>query len=158
MPVEKGGGGFPGLNGCMRTLLLVVHIAAAAAWFGHKLMIPRDIRESLVEHSRASAMVERVGVAAPLGIASALITVASGVGLLALNSWTASALLGAGIMAALGAIAVGASSARRAWRSLVGAVEDQDLVLAAAFGRRFTRAMGLENLLWLAALAAMVAG
>ena len=140
----------------MRTLLLVVHIAAAAAWFGHKLMIPRDIRRSLSDDP--SAMIGRVGAAAPLGITSALITVASGVGLLALNSWTASALLGAGIMAALGAIAVGASSARRAWRSLVGAVEDQDLVLAAAFGRRFTRAMGLENLLWLAALAAMVAG
>ncbi len=142
----------------MRTLLLIVHIAAAAAWFGHKLMIPRDIRGSLADHSQASAMIERVGAAAPLGIASALVTVASGVGLLVFNSWTASALLGLGIMAALGAIAVGASGARRAWQSLVGAVEQEDLALAAAFGRRFSRAMGLENLLWLAALAAMVAG
>jgi hypothetical protein len=142
----------------MRTFLLVVHIAAAAAWFGHKLMTPHDIRGSLSDHGQASAMIERVGAAAPLGIASALITVASGVGLLVLNSWTATALLGVGIMAALGAIAVGASSARRAWRSLVGAVGKDDLALAAAFGRRFSRAMALENLLWLAALAAMVAG
>ncbi len=142
----------------MRTLLLVVHIAAAAAWFGHKLMIPRDIRGSLAEHGRASEMIERVGAAAPLGIASALITVVSGVGLLVLNSWTASALLGLGTMAALGAIAVGASSARRAWTSLVRAVNERDLALAGAFGRRFSRAIALENLLWLAALAAMVAG
>lgn len=140
----------------MRTLLLVVHIAAAAAWFGHKLMIPRDIRESVSEHP--SAMIERVGAGAPLGIASALITVASGVALLALNGWTATAVLGVGVMAALGAIAVGASSARRAWNSLVGAVGEGDLALAAAFGRRFSRAMALENLLWLAALVAMVAG
>jgi hypothetical protein len=142
----------------MRTLLLVVHIAAASAWFGHKLMIPRDIRRSISDQGQASAMVERVGAAAPLGIGAALVTIASGIGLLALNNWTATTLLGLGIMAALGAVVVGASSARRAWAALEDAVRQSDLALAAAFGRRFSRSMAFENLLWLTALAAMVAG
>lgn len=147
------------LNDWMRTLLLIVHIGAAAAWFGHKLTIPREIRTSLaVGGDVAAAMVHRLSVTARLGISSALLTVLSGIGLLWHAAWTATAVLGLGIMAAIGAIAVGAGAARPAWNGLTSAVAGGDLALAAAFGRRFSRFLHLENLLWLAALAAMVAG
>lgn len=143
----------------MRTLLLVIHIGAAAAWFGHKLTIPREIRSSLAHGGAvAEAMVQRLPVTARLGISAALVTVLSGIGLLWNANWTASAAIGLGIMAAIGAIAVGASVARPAWVGLASAVEEGDLGLAAAFGRRFARFLHLENLLWLAALTAMVAG
>lgn len=147
------------LNGWMRTLLLIIHIGAAAAWFGHKLTVPREIRTSLVAGGDvAEAMVHRLSITARLGISSAVVTVLSGVGLLWNAGWTASAVLGLGIMAAIGAIALGAGAARPAWNGLAAAVADGDLALAAAFGRRFSRFLHLENLLWLAALAAMVAG
>jgi hypothetical protein len=69
------------LNVGMRTALLVVHIAAAAAWFGHKLLIPGDIaRPSAPDRQAASDMVVRVGRAARSGIGSALVTVLSGIG------------------------------------------------------------------------------
>lgn len=143
----------------MHTLLLVIHITAAAAWFGHKLTIPRDIRVALRSgQEAATSMVERLTVTARLGIGSALLTVLSGVGLLAVAGWSATALLGVGIMAAVGAIALGATLARPAWSGLQAAVDDGDLDLAGAFGRRFSRLLHLENTLWLAALAAMVAG
>ncbi|MEX2278743.1 MAG: hypothetical protein WEA76_01500 [Acidimicrobiia bacterium] len=143
----------------MRTLLLVIHIGAAAAWFGHKLTIPREIRSSLATGGGvAEAMVQRLSVTARLGISSAVVTVLSGIGLLWSAGWTASAVLGVGIMAAIGAIALGAGAARPAWAGLASAVEEGDLALAGAFGRRFARFLHLENLLWLAALVAMVAG
>ena len=142
----------------MRTLLLVVHIAAAGAWFGHKLTIPADIRNSIADGGDvALGMVERMKASARLGISSAAVTVASGVGLLAIAGWQAPVVLGLGIMAALAAIAVGAVVARPAWAGLETAVGAGDLALAAAFGRRFSRAVHAENLLWITALSGMVA-
>jgi hypothetical protein len=143
----------------MHGLLLVVHIVAASVWFGHKAAVPSDIRRSLaagVEEARA--MVERLGLLARVGISSALLTVVSGVGLLWNAGWTASAVLGVGIMCALGAIAVGAAVARPAWNELVAAVAGGDLALAGAYGRRFSRWLTVESALWIAALWGMVAG
>jgi hypothetical protein len=143
----------------MRTLLLVVHIASAAAWFGHKLPIPRDIRMSLGAGGAAAAtMVQRLTGTSRLGIGAALMTVLSGIGLLWDAGWTSSALLGVGILAAIGAIVLGAVAARPAWNGLNAAVSSGELDLAAAYGRRFSRMLHLENLLWMAALAAMIAG
>ncbi|HSJ27643.1 MAG TPA: hypothetical protein VLB67_05485 [Acidimicrobiia bacterium] len=143
----------------MRTLLLVVHIVAAAAWFGHKLTVPRQIRTSIdAGPDQAGTMVVQMRGTARLGIGAALLTVATGVALLALAGWTATTVLGLGIMAALAAVAVGAVFARPAWRGLEAAVVDDDLATAGAFGRRFSRLLHVENLLWTAALWAMVAG
>ncbi len=143
----------------MRTVVLVVHVAAAAAWFGHKLLLPGDVNRSIAAgRGAAQEMLGRVGRGAPLGIGSALVTVASGLGLLALDGWSATVLVGLGIMAALGALVTGAVAGRRAWKGLVAAVESAELPTAAAFGRRFGRTLVGENVLWLAALAAMIAG
>jgi hypothetical protein len=146
------------LNVGVRTALLVVHIAAAAAWFGHKLLIPGDVARALgAGPQAASEMVVRVGRAAPLGIGSAVVTVLSGVALLAVNGWSSTVLRGIGIMAALGAVAVGAVGGRRAWGGVTASVADDDLATAAAFGRSFGRVLVSENVLWLVALAAMIA-
>lgn len=142
----------------MRTALLIVHIASAAAWFGHKLMVPRDIRMSLRSGDVASAMVERMSGMSRLGIGSALGTVFSGIGLLWLADWSASATLGVGILAALAAVFVGAARARPAWNGVQRGVDSGDLVTAAAFGRQFSRWLSLELLLWMVALAAMIVG
>lgn len=143
----------------MHTLLLVVHIASAAVWFGHKLPIPRDIRVSLgAGGEAATVMVQRLTATARLGIGSAVLTVLSGVALLWNAGWSSTTLLGVGILAAIGAIVLGAVAARPAWAGLTSAVSGGDPEVAAAYGRRFSRMLHLENLLWLAALAAMIAG
>lgn len=142
----------------MRTLLLVVHIAAAGAWFGHKLTLPRDIRRSIAAGGdAATGMLERMKSSARLAMTSAMVTVASGVGLLAVAGWQAPVVLGLGIMAALAAMAVGRIAARPARDGLETAVGAGDLALAAAFGRRLARSVHVENLLWITALAGMVA-
>lgn len=96
----------------MHTLLLVVHIASAAVWFGHKLPIPRDIRVSLgAGGEAATVMVQRLTATARLGIGSAVLTVLSGVALLWNAGWSSTTLLGVGILAAIGAIVLGAVAA-----------------------------------------------
>jgi hypothetical protein len=143
----------------VQTLLLVVHIASAAVWFGHKLPIPRDIRVSLASGGEAAAtMVTRLTASARLGIGAAVLTFLTGVGLLWDAGWSSSTLLGLGILAATGAIVLGAVAARPAWEGLAAAVTSGDNELAAAYGRRFSRRLHLENVLWIAALAAMIAG
>ena len=143
----------------MHTLLVVIHIASAAVWFGYKLPIPRDIRVSLgAGGEAATVMVQRLTASARLGIGSALLTVVSGLGLLWNAGWSSSTLLGLGILAAIGAIVLGAAAARPAWEGLSAAVSSADHELAGAFGRRFSRLLHFENALWLAALAAMIAG
>ncbi len=102
-------------------------------------------------------MCRRLAASARVGIGSAVLTVLSGIGLLWNAGWTSSTLLGVGILAAIGAIVVGVT-AQPAWAGLTAAVSSGDNDLAGAYGRRFSRWLHLENLLWLAALAAMVAG
>lgn len=143
----------------MGTLLLIVHVGAATIWFGHKLTIPSDILRSLAagdDHARL--MVRRMRVVGRLGIGSAVVTILTGGALLSRADWTASAVLGLGIMAAIAAGAVGALVARPAWNGVAASVDRGDRVTAAAFGRRFGRALTLESALWLAALWAMVVG
>lgn len=106
----------------------------------------------------ASAMVERMRGMAKLGIGSALATVLSGIGLLWVADWSASATLGLGIFFAIGAMVIGAARARPAWDGVQRAVEDGDLATAGAFGRRVSAWLQLESLLWVVALAAMIVG
>ena len=147
------------MNDGVRTFLLVVHIASAAAWFGHKLPIPRDIRVSVVAGGEAATtMVQRLTATAGLGIGSAVLTVLSGLGLLWNAGWSSSTLLGVGILAAIGAIVLGAVAARPAWTGLAAAVSSGERELAGAYGRRFSRYLHFENVLWLVALAAMIGG
>lgn len=138
--------------------LTVAHIAIAAAWFGHKLLVPGDIRRSagagpddarglLSRMKRA----ERFGQLTGLGtlISGGLLVWAVGAGTVGIGVW-----VGAGLV--LVAIALGALVARPASKRLMAAVESGDRVAASIAGAQIGRVLGVESLLWLGALTAMV--
>jgi hypothetical protein len=64
------------LVGSLVVVLTVVHIAIAAAWFGHKLLIPGDIRRSAAAvDAQAEAFLIRLRRAERFGILTGLGTV-----------------------------------------------------------------------------------
>lgn len=138
--------------------LTVIHIAIAAAWFGHKLLIPGDIRRSAgAGQDEALALLRRLRRAERLGRLTGLGTVVSG-GLLAwvlgIGTVGVATWVGAGL--ALVAIVIGAVVARPAMRRLVAAAESGERVAASLAGAQIGRVLGIESILWLGALTAMV--
>lgn len=138
--------------------LTVAHIAIAAAWFGHKLLVPGDIRRSAgAGPDDASGLLsrmkraERFGQLTGLGtlISGGLLVWAVGAGTVGIGVW-----VGAGLV--LVAIALGALVARPASKRLMAAVESGDRVAASIAGAQIGRVLGVESLLWLGALTAMV--
>lgn len=142
----------------MLVALTVVHIAIAAAWFGHKLLIPGDIRRSVsIGNAEAEAFLSRLGRAQRFGIITGLGTVLSG-GVLAwavgVESVRPGVWVGAGLV--IVAIALGAIVARPASQRLIAAVQADDRAGASRAGAQVARVLGVESLLWLGALTAMV--
>lgn len=142
----------------MLIVFKVLHIAFAAAWFGHKLLIPRDLDTSLVEQSRADGLVRRMHIAERLGIGSGLGTVLTGVGLVFMTTgWSeVSVRIWIGLGAALSMFLVGGLVARPAWLRIEAAVEEGALSKAQAETGGFKRTLVAENTLWIIALTAMV--
>ncbi|HJQ77772.1 MAG TPA: hypothetical protein VJ948_11005 [Acidimicrobiia bacterium] len=142
----------------MIVALTIAHIAIAAAWFGHKLLVPGDIRRSAGAGSAdARALLSRLRRAERFGRLTGLGTVISG-GLLV---WAVGAgTVGIGVWVGTGlvliAIVLGAVIARPASKRLVAAVETGDRVAASIAGAQIGRVLGIESVLWLGALAAMV--
>jgi hypothetical protein len=142
----------------MLVALTVIHIVIAAAWFGHKVLIPGDIRRSVgIGSAEAEAFLARLGRAQRFGILTGLGTVLSG-GVLAWEVGVETVRFGAWVGAGLVivAIALGAIVARPASRRLVAAVQAGDRVGASRAGAQVGRVLGIESLLWLGALTAMV--
>ncbi|HWB89953.1 MAG TPA: hypothetical protein VG872_12205 [Acidimicrobiia bacterium] len=138
--------------------LTILHIAIAAAWFGHKLLIPGDIRRSAgAGQDEALALLRRLRRAERLGRLTGLGTVVSG-GLLAwvvgIGKVGVATWVGAGLVVV--AIAIGAVIARPAMKTLVAAAESGDRIAASVAGAQIGRVLGIESLLWLGALTAMV--
>lgn len=142
----------------MIAALTIFHIAIAAAWFGHKLLIPGDIRASAgARAGEAAPFLARLKRAERLGIGTGLGTLLSGAALwwvvgfdtVGPGVWVGSSLV-------VAAILIGATMGRPATRQLQRAVETGDRVEATVAGRRVNRALGIESLLWLGALTAMV--
>jgi hypothetical protein len=142
----------------MLVIVKVVHIVFAAAWFGHKLLIPRDIDKSLVEQSHADGLVRRMHIAERLGIGAGLGTVLTGVGLVFITTgWgEASALIWVALGAALAMFVVGGVIARPAWMRIEAGVAEGDLRKAHQEAAVFKRTLVAENTLWIIALTAMV--
>jgi uncharacterized membrane protein len=109
----------------MLVVVKVLHVAFAAAWFGHKLLIPRDLDISLSEQSQADGLVRRMHIAERLGIGSGLGTVLTGVGLVFMTTgWSeVSVQIRIGLAAALSMFLVGGLVARRAWMRVKASVE-----------------------------------
>lgn len=135
----------------------VLHIGTAAAWFGHKLLIPPDIGRSLRSVGEARSLVVRLRRAEPLGIGTGMGTLATGailvllVGADAVGAWI---WVGLGLVVA--AIVLGASLARPASTRLQAAVRRSDLNEARTQGQRLSRLLVAEALLWAAALVTML--
>lgn len=138
--------------------LKILHIAIAAAWFGHKLLIPSDIRRSLsAGQDEAHSLLARMRRAERFGQLTGLGTVLSGAALLwAVGVDTVSIGVWVGLLIVLTGFAVGATVARPAANRLRSAVERSDRIQAAIAGAQISRALGIESLLWVGALTAMV--
>ena len=141
----------------MITVVRILHVGVAAAWFGHKLLIPFDIRSSLKDPHEAASLVVRLRRAETLGISTGMGTLITG-GLLAVM--IGPGIIPAGIYVGLGlvvvAIAVGAIIARPASIGLRASVTDGRLDLASTHAARLTSVLVVESVLWSGALVAML--
>ncbi|MGZ8785601.1 MAG: hypothetical protein ACXW1Y_08580 [Acidimicrobiia bacterium] len=142
----------------MLTVVRILHIAVAAVWFGHKLLIPADLRQSIgggVE--QAGALIVRLRRAEQLGVITGLGTLLTG---LVLVFMIGPAMVGSGIYVGLGlvlgAIALGAIVARPASVRLREAVTAGDLEAAGSEARTVSQVLVAESVLWSAALVSML--
>lgn len=144
----------------MTQAALILHILIGAAWFGHKLLIPRDIRVSVRHEESAGYLIERMRRAQRLGIVAGLGTLATGIWLMALTTGIADASVETylAIGAVLAMFVVGAVVAQPAWKRIREAIETGDIPGAAAGANGFNRALNFESVLWVFALTMMVIG
>lgn len=142
----------------MDLLFRALHIGFAAAWFGHKLTIPSDVRESAsAGDQRARSLVSRLKRSERVGQVSAVGTFLFGGGLIWVvgpgaispGTWVGTAL-------AVLALGVGATRGRTATRRLFVAIDDDRRADAAGAGAELGRVLATESLLWAGALVAML--
>jgi hypothetical protein len=142
----------------MIPVLTILHIAIAAAWFGHKLLIPGDVRASAgARAEQGGPFLLRLRRAERLGVATGLGTLLSGAALwwaVGFDTVGVGVWVGAGLV--LGAVLTGATMARPASNRLRAAIEDGDRVAAVEAGGRINQVLRIESLLWIGALTAMV--
>ncbi|MFZ0014097.1 MAG: hypothetical protein WAL25_08275 [Acidimicrobiia bacterium] len=138
----------------------IIHIALAAAWFGHKLLVPGDIKASIrSQTTEAQVLVARLRRAERLGIATGVGTLIAGVALAyAVDASTVGYGVWVGATLVVAAIAVGAIFARPVSTRLRTAVASGDRVAATVAGNQLGRILGVEELLWIGALTGMVIG
>lgn len=130
----------------MTLLLRVLHVGIAAAWFGHKLLIPADLSSSLHSTDKAAALIPRMDRAELLGQVSGIGTLITGLGLLwAVGPSTVAVTVYAGLGLVLVAIAAGAVVARRASIALRAGVEAGDLEAARNNARRLSGVPGTRK-------------
>lgn len=144
----------------MVVALQILHIAFAAAWFGHKLVVPGDIRASAkVAPDGSAAFVARLRRAQRLGIVTGLGTLAAGIGLAyAVDASTVGYGVWVGAILVVATIVTGAIFGRPASRRLEEAVTAGDRVAATVAGNRLSNILGVESILWVGALSGMVIG
>jgi len=140
--------------------VLILHVSFAAAWFGHKLLIPKDVRTSVRHPESAALLVTRMSRAQRLGIASGLGTLATGLWLMHLSTGLTSASVEtyAALAAVFAMFVVGGAVASPAWAKIRSAIEAEDTPGAMAGVSGFNKAQSLESLLWVFALVMMVIG
>lgn len=138
--------------------VLILHIAVAAAWFGHKLLIPRDVRSSVRDPANAAFLIPRVGRAQRLGIVSGLATLGTGIWLMYLITGFSDVRteIYVAAVAVIAMLVVGAVVETPAWRRIKEAIAAGDTPGAVAAVSGFNRAINLESLLWILALVMMI--
>lgn len=139
--------------------LKILHIALAAAWFGHKLLVPGDVKASVqsLASTEGERFLHRLQRAQRLGQVTGIGTLAAGIALaFAVDASTVDNAVWIGATLVVVAIVVGAIFARPASNELRDAVSASDRPRATVAGNRLNRILGLESLLWLGALSGMV--
>lgn len=144
----------------MVVTLKILHIALAAAWFGHKLLVPGDIRASLHASGEDTVgFLDRLRRAERLGIITGLGTLLAGIALAyAVDASTVGYGVWIGATLVVVAIGLGVVAAMPASKRLRLAVTAGDRVAAVVNGNRLNRILALESLLWVGALTGMVIG
>jgi hypothetical protein len=139
-------------------VVTIAHVAFAAAWFGHKLLIPRDVRVSVREPDSGRNLVSRMRRAQRLGLLSGLLTLGTGVWLVTLTTGFSEAPVEIHISLAIVMVMliVGFIAARPAWKRIKDAIDAGDTPGAVGGVTSFNRAMNLESLLWILALTMMI--
>lgn len=142
----------------MILLFKILHVTFAAAWFGHKVLIPRDLRQSMHDRHENVGLTKRMARAERLGIISGLGTLATGIGLIALTTGFADAPLRIwlGLAAVLAMFLVGGLVGSPAWRDVRAGLSDNDLPQAVSRVGALIGALRLEGLLWVLALTTML--
>lgn len=141
----------------MMVALRVLHVAVAAAWFGHKLLVPSDVRRSLASQTEAESLVVRLRKAELLGIVTGMGTLLTGGALvLAIGPQAVRTSVYVGLALVVAAIAIGAVVARPASLRLSESVGDGDLASAREAANRLTSVLVTESVLWSGALVTMV--
>jgi hypothetical protein len=142
----------------MILVLDILHIALAAAWFGHKLLIPGDIRSSVhAGQAESEALLKRLRRAERFGILTGIGTLLSGSALLwLLGPETVALWIWVGLALVVVAIGIGGTIARPASRRLREAVGRGDRVEATVAGRQVNRVLAAESRLWVGALVTMI--
>jgi small-conductance mechanosensitive channel len=136
----------------------ILHVTFAAAWFGHKLVIPRDLRQSIHSRHEHMGLIERVVRAERLGIVLGLGTLATGIALIVMTTGFAGTPLRIwlGLAAVIAIFMVWALMARPAWREVRSGLEANDLPHAVSRVGSLIGALRLEALLWILALTTML--
>lgn len=139
-------------------LTKILHVAFAAAWFGHKLLIPRDVRHSIHNRHEHLGLIQRVVRAERLGIFSGLGTLATGIALILQTTGFADTPLRIwlGFAAVIAMFMVGALVGSPAWREVRTGLEANDLPHAVSRVGALIGALRLESLLWILALTTML--
>ena len=142
----------------MDLFLRFLHIAVAAAWFGHKLLVPGDIKAALASgQGESNDLVPRLNRAERLGQLTGVGTVLTGLLLawfVGFDTVAATTYFGLGLVVL--AILIGATIARPASNALRSAISNEDRAGAALAGRQIRRVLAIEGLLWSATLVTML--
>lgn len=136
----------------------ILHVTFAAAWFGHRILVPRDLRQSIHNRHEHMGLIQRVVRAERVGIVSGVGTLATGIALIVLTSGFAETPLRIwlGLAAVIAIFMVGALLASPAWRDVRAGLEANDLPRAVSRVGSLIGALRLEGLLWIVALTTML--
>lgn len=136
----------------------ILHVAFAAAWFGPRLLIPRDLRHSMHNRNEHLGLIRRIVRADRLAIVMGLGTLLTGVGLIALTGGFGETPLRIwlGLGAVLAMFVVASLVGSPAWREVRSGLEANDLPRAASRVGSLIGAIRLEGLLWVLALTTML--
>lgn len=141
----------------MMLTLRLLHVMVAAAWFGHKLLVPSDLRRSLTDIPEANSLLRRMDVAERLGIASGFGTLLTGAALVfAIGPRVVPWPVYVGLGLVVAAIAVGAIVGRPSSIELRRAIGLDSLEAARRAARTLVVVLNIEAVLWSATLVTML--